>query len=81
MKKYIALYKDDVAGDFGFFGVFNNPELAKRDFKFGASQSPHAEDISLYIAGSFDTDTGAIDNMGDDSLGKYPSYIMRGSKE
>lgn len=81
MIKYITAFKDDVAGSFDYFGTFVNVELAKRNFRAACSaEGCPAADLSLYVIGCFDTDTGAVFNF-DDDLGNFPQYIMRGVSE
>ena len=78
MIKFLTAFKDDVAGNVDYFGSFNNVELAKRAFK-SACSAPEcpASDISLYVIGRFDTNSGAVFHD-DDELGNFPYFVMRG---
>lgn len=78
MTKYLTAFKDDIAGTFDYFGSFNNVELAKRNFRTACmAEGCPASDLSLYIIGCFDTNTGAVYSS-DDELGNFPQYVMRG---
>lgn len=81
MKKYICLFKDDVAGTFEMYGVFNNVELAKREFKRACSSGVPADDLSLYVGAILNTENGSINAVHEEELGNFPFYVMRGFKD
>lgn len=82
MKKYIAVIKDDVAGDFRLFGEFPNVGTAEREFKMSCKRSTDApvSDYSLFILCSYDTNSGAVE-LNDSDLGYYPTFRVRGDAE
>lgn len=79
MKKYIMVVKDDVAGDFSFFGEFPSVVVGQRSFNMACKTSNNipVPDLSLYVLCSFDTSTGAV-SLNDDELGNFPSFVCRG---
>lgn len=61
MKRMLYSIKDDVAGTFDFFGVFNSDALAVRSFTLATNvDSVPAVDLSLYRFASFDSESGII---------------------
>lgn len=79
MKKYIMVVKDDVAGDFSFFGEFPSVAVGERAFSMACkkSESVPVTDLSLYVLCNFDTNSGAVE-LNDPELGNYPAFRMRG---
>lgn len=71
--------KDDLTAKYDWFGTFPNDAVARRAFLTAceAAGVPKA-DISLYVCGYFDSNTGYIDTNATD-IGNMPAYICRGN--
>ena len=82
MRKGIYTVKDDVSGNFEYYSTFNSDALALRDFRFNLEKSYCPQDLSLYLSGYLDTDTGCLvfDDLDDTRL-ITPRFIYKGVKK
>lgn len=67
--------KDDLSGNYQYFGNFVNEAVARRSFiaAVNADGMP-TSDLMLYHNGNFDSNTGVFTGFND------PVFIMRGEK-
>lgn len=81
MIRYYTAIKDDVIGDFTFYGEFPSLAAAKRAFTMACQKSDNlpVSDIALYVMCSVDVNSGDI-NTSDPELGQFPYFVMRGEK-
>ena len=78
MRLGVYSIKDDVAGDYKHFGFFNNDALAKRAFDMGCKEDGiPVNDLSLYLSGYFDTDTGRVICDELENLGTMPVSVSK----
>lgn len=82
MIRYYMAVKDDVIGDFTFYGEFPSLEAGKRAFSMACKRSDDlpVSDLALYVMCSVDVHSGIV-NTSDSELGQFPYFVMRGEKD
>lgn len=78
MIKNIYVFRDVIAGTYDYFGTFVNDAVASREFKRACeAENVPANDLELYNASEFDTDTGRIKWI---SKSGDPVFVLKGGK-
>lgn len=82
MKSGFYVVRDVLSGEYQFFGIYVNDQVAMRAFKMSCKDpNVPAEDLELYCASRLDSKTGRIYHVKEDvPVSNNPEFIMKGEK-